>query len=287
MTAHGSAIYKDPRNVYRRPFLSRLELHVTHTCNLACESCSHYSNHGHSGNLALDTADRWMSAWSRRIDVKTFNLLGGEPTIHPELPAFVGLVRSHWPKTMIRITTNGFFLHRHPTLPAELEKHGPTELALSIHHKAPEYIQKIRPVETLLNDWRARHGINLRVFPSERNWTRRYLGEGKDMRPFTDGKPRESWEVCKARECKQLFEGNIWKCGPLAYLGMQDAKYGLGEDWRPYLSYQPLVAGCSDKELRAFVALEHESVCSMCSAENRLFELPLPLRNARPAAAVE
>src|SRR5262245_19636148 len=102
------------------PRVTRLEMHVTHVCNLSCESCSHYSNHNHRGDVALDEADQWMRAWSQRIAVDEFHLLGGEPTIHPDLPAFVTLVRRHWPDAFIRIRTNGFFLYRHPELPAVL-----------------------------------------------------------------------------------------------------------------------------------------------------------------------
>ena len=61
-----------------------------------------------------------MGLWSQRVSVTCFSLLGGEPTIHPRLPEFVGLVRRHWPRTRIEIVSNGFFLHRHPTLPAVL-----------------------------------------------------------------------------------------------------------------------------------------------------------------------
>src|ERR1039457_5198589 len=77
--------------------LARLELHVTHACNLACESCSHYSDQGHAGNLDLAHADRWMAAWSNRFAVEEFVLLGGVPTIHPRLSDFVVLARRHWP----------------------------------------------------------------------------------------------------------------------------------------------------------------------------------------------
>src|SRR5207244_5365780 len=68
--------------IFGRPVVPLLELHVTHACNLACESCSHYSDHGHRGNLDLAEADRWMAAWSGRLHIEQFNLLGGEPTIH-------------------------------------------------------------------------------------------------------------------------------------------------------------------------------------------------------------
>src|SRR5579885_321548 len=31
-----------------------LEIHVTHACNLKCESCSHYSDQGHKGVVSLE-----------------------------------------------------------------------------------------------------------------------------------------------------------------------------------------------------------------------------------------
>jgi hypothetical protein len=260
--------------------IPRLELHVTHACNLTCESCSHYSNHGHRGSLSLETADAWMASWSRRVIPGTFNLLGGEPTVHPDLPAFVGLVRSHWPTTTIRISTNGFLLHRHPTLAAELARHGPSEINLSIHHGSPEYEKRLQPVRALLKEWREAYPtIRIKPIPSEKNWTRRYLGEGATMKPFIDNDPRSSWEICPARTCAQLHEGKIWKCGPLAYLPMQAEKFGLGEEWEQYLRYQPLEPGCSDEEAAEFFGREDESACLMCSAEKRLFELPLPFRS--------
>ena len=46
-----------------------------------------------------------MAAWRDRVAVAEFNLLGGEPTIHPRLPEFVTLVRRHWPAAYIRIIT--------------------------------------------------------------------------------------------------------------------------------------------------------------------------------------
>ncbi len=45
----------------------QLELHVTHACNLSCESCSHYSNQGHKGMLDLAAAAAWMTQWSQRL----------------------------------------------------------------------------------------------------------------------------------------------------------------------------------------------------------------------------
>jgi hypothetical protein len=259
-----------------------IEMHVAHTCNLTCESCSHYSNHVHKGVLDPAQAEDWMRAWSRRIALKEFNLLGGEPTMNPRLPEFVLLVRKYWPTAHVRIITNGFFLHRHPALPSILAADGNASIALSVHHRDPEYLERLRPVFDLLEGWQRDHGTVVETRHSDRRWTRRYLGFGAGMLPYEDGKTRKSWEICPAKHCKQLHDGKLWKCSPLAYLGLQKEKYDLSPKWDPYLQYKPLEPNCSDRELDEFLRREDEEACSMCSAEVRSFSLPNPLRS-RPA----
>jgi len=265
--------------------IERLELHVTHACNLTCESCSHYSNHNHRGQLTLAEADRWMSLRDRRLAPDKFHLLGGEPTIHPELPAFVELVRRHWPETYIQVKTNGFFLDRHPRLPALLAADGRAALCIAVHHDSPAYQDRLRPVFHLVQRWKRDFGINVRVEQSYANWTQRYYGFGTTMQPFEDCSPRSSWEICPARVCKQLFEGKVWKCAPLAYLKMQKAKYQLSSKWDFYLGYEPLSPGCSDSELAAFVAKEDEPYCGMCSAKRRSLALPVPIASYQSSAS--
>jgi MoaA/NifB/PqqE/SkfB family radical SAM enzyme len=261
--------------------LWNLEIHVTHGCNLSCESCSHYSNQGHTGHLSLEDADAWMSAWSGRVSPAVFSLLGGEPTIHPELPAFVPLVRKHWPDTAIRIVSNGFFLDRHPTLPTVLEQAGDAALYISIHHSSDEYSEKLAPNLELARSWVRDHKTSILTYPSSTRWTRRYKGIGANMAPYSDGDHRASWEQCSARYCPQIHQGRIYKCGPLAYLGMQDEKYGLSDAWDEYLGYAPLAPECSDAELDEFFDREDESVCGMCPAKPETFELPLPFPSRR------
>jgi hypothetical protein len=257
--------------------IRNLELHLVHTCNLSCESCSHYSNQGHKGAVSLDEADRWMNLWNRRISPQVFSLLGGEPTIHPHLPEFLTLARRNWPGATLRLVTNGFFLHRHPDLPSVLRNDPNAILYLSVHHDAPEYRERLRPIVELLMSWVKNYGIRAAYYESYKNWSRRYKGFGSGLEPFADGQPRRSWEMCSAKYCPQLFEGRIWKCAPLAYLRMQDAKYHLSDEWRPYLRYQPLEPGCSKQELREFFAREEESYCGMCPAHPQRFDLQIPL----------
>ena len=253
-----------------------LEIHLAHGCNLTCESCSHYSNQGHTGILPLKEADNWMKSWNNRINPKIFSILGGEPTIHPNLTEFISLSRKNWPNATLRLATNGFLLHRHPDLPLILKEDSNSIIHLSIHHKSPEYQVSLKPVLELLDRWKEL-GVNVSYENAYTRWTRRYHGFGSAIRPFTDNNPRKSWEKCPAR-CHQLFEGKIWKCAPLAYLKLQDEKYELSSEWKPYLEYSPLKPNCTDEELETFFDKEEESFCCMCSANLEHFDPPLPFR---------
>lgn len=258
--------------------IRNLEIHAAHACNLACESCSHYSNHAHKGIVALGQAREWMAPWSGRIAPKVFSILGGEPSIHPDLTAFAALARDMFPRATLRIVTNGFFLHRHPALPAFLREDRNAILNLSIHHESPEYREHLAPIMDLVSEWATVHGVRVEYYYSSRNWTQRYKGYGADMEPFEDRAPRQSWQVCTAKFCPQIFDGGIWKCAPLAYLPMQHERFGLSPKWSPYLGYRPLAPGCSDAELDAFFAREEESHCAMCAARPPRLALPVPIR---------
>lgn len=264
--------------------LKNLEIHLVHACNFTCESCSHYSNHQHQGILSLEEADGWMKQWNHRISPTAFSLLGGEPTLHPNLAEFVILARQNWPEAYLRIVTNGWFLHRHPQLPIVLQNDPKAFLELSIHHHASEYKEKLKPILKLLRSWVQEYGIQVSHSWSSKHWTRRYKGYGATMEPFEDSEPRASWEKCPAKYCPQLLEGKIWKCGPLAYLKMQDSKYNLSDNWKPYLQYQPLQPDCTDEELNEFFDREEETYCGMCPANPQVFELPLPFRSKSNAA---
>lgn len=260
--------------------IDALEIHLVHSCNLTCESCSHYSNQGHEGVVSLADAERWMRLWNERVSPRTFSLLGGEPTIHPQLPEFVSLTRAHWPEAKLQLVTNGFLLHRHPRLPQALADDPNACIALSIHHTSSEYRARLMPVMALLVDWTRRYGVRVECRPSHTNWTRRYKGFGAAMQPFDDDRPRRSWENCPAKFCMQLFQGKLWKCPAVAYLQLQHAKYGLSPAWQPFLQYEPLSPDCSDQELERFLAREDESCCRMCPADPERFAMLSPL--ARP-----
>ena len=259
--------------------VKQLELHVTHACNFTCEGCSHYSNHGHTGNISLDDCEEWLYGWSKRVKPKTFTILGGEPTLNKDLPEIVYMVRAMFPDptTGIDVITNATGLHLQPRLPQMLVATGAT-LAVSIHStEHPNYIKKFKRGYKLAKKWKHDLGVWVEFWDfTNKEWVRQYKGFGDRMMPYEDNNPRKSWEVCISKYAMQLHEGKLWKCPALAYLPMQAKKYNLSDKWNPYLKYQSLDVDCTDEELEEFLNREDESFCSMCPANRDVYTKPDP-----------
>lgn len=84
-----------------------LQLFITDRCNLRCKGCFYNKRLG-SKDMAFDYYRNQVSIYRGQIDKVT--LLGGEPTMHPQLENMVGFNRENNLKTTIY--TNGFDLDR-------------------------------------------------------------------------------------------------------------------------------------------------------------------------------
>jgi hypothetical protein len=254
-----------------------LELHAAHSCNLTCESCSHFSNSGHRGMVSPEEMTEWIAGWKTRIFPELFRLLGGEATLNPRLTELIMVARRGWPDSTLALTTNGFFLHRHRDLGETLGRAG-VLVHLSIHDDSDEYLDQANRGFELLQEWRDKYGVKVSLEVSANRWTRRYLGFGPNVLPFADGDRRSSWQVCPAKSCRQLFRNRLWKCSPITYLHLQKETFPeLSPAWDAYLAYDGLSPTCSDEELARFVVAEDESICAMCPATVEYFSKPSPL----------
>ena len=80
------------------------QLIVTRRCNLSCGYCTEYDKV--SEFIPLDVLQRRIDAL-HRLRVVNIALLGGEPLMHPDLPAVVAYGNR---RAQVSITTNGFLL---------------------------------------------------------------------------------------------------------------------------------------------------------------------------------
>lgn len=84
--------------------------HILTQCNLRCRHC--YINPEQHGTQRLDlsTIEAWLTTLAVRSPGANLILLGGEPTLHPDLPAAVRIAR-RLGYASITIDTNGYLFH--------------------------------------------------------------------------------------------------------------------------------------------------------------------------------
>jgi organic radical activating enzyme len=261
--------YKTKTSLYD---VIKLEIHASHACNFTCESCSHFSNNGHKGLLTPDDADYQMGLWSKRLNPKTFCILGGEPLLNPRIEEFVIVARNHW-KCNIELITNGFLLPKFPNL-GSLLNNLKINLIITQHHQSKEYLEQLEQVIKFLKEKQ----IPFYTREATKYWSRRYKGFGPDVLPYEDHDSKTSWKVCQCKYCLQILDGKIYKCPTIAYLQVQKKRWpNISPKWDRYLAYKPLEHTATDQELEDFISKNHESICEMCPAELEQFDKSSPL----------
>lgn len=95
--------------------------HLLTRCNLRCRHC--YINPQQHGRQMLPkaTIDRWLTLFAHRHPSANLVLLGGEPTLHPDLAAVVKCSR-RLGYSSVTIDTNGYLFHH------ILDRVGPQEV---------------------------------------------------------------------------------------------------------------------------------------------------------------
>jgi len=253
--------------------LPNLEFHAAHACNLYCAQCSHYSNFHAGGIVSLDEARANFDPWRGRLAPKRIAILGGEPTLNPELISIIELARQAFPNAEGLFVTNGFFLDRHPDLPRVLIDNR-FRMDVSQHGRAPEYMKRFRLVRQQLRQWRAAYpNLQINIRKSHRGWRQQYrMVDGKPV-PFGSD-PRAAWKICLQRTCTQLYKSCLWKCPALAYHAIMSRKLRLDEEpaWQLFSDYRACPPTATDLQVRDFLATMEIPQCSLCPAKKATFQ---------------
>jgi MoaA/NifB/PqqE/SkfB family radical SAM enzyme len=98
-----------PRTVDFKPGERNVFLHLLTKCNLACRHC--YINPAQHGTavLAQETVLDWLRLFARPEQSSNLVLLGGEPTLHPDLAAIIRAAKAM--RYAVTVDSNGFLLH--------------------------------------------------------------------------------------------------------------------------------------------------------------------------------
>jgi organic radical activating enzyme len=131
----------DSGQARRRPPLIAL-LPITNHCNFRCPIC--YANAGpelQPAFLSLAEAER-RALQAKSSGARTISLTGGEPTLHPQLPELIRLIRRLG--LHVYLVSNGLRLGTETALAATLRRAGLSKVKLQLDSFVPEIHRRLR-----------------------------------------------------------------------------------------------------------------------------------------------
>lgn len=96
------------------------EINAVEHCNLGCVACSHASPVADAAFADPEAVRADLAALATAVSVRELRVVGGEPLLHPELPALLRAIRDTGIGERVRVTTNGTLLHSVPPEWADL-----------------------------------------------------------------------------------------------------------------------------------------------------------------------
>lgn len=193
-------------------YIQQCSIHLVDHCNLNCKSCSHFSCLARPGDYILDPKDfeiqmyRLSKLTKRKI--KILELYGGEPLLHPNVPAIMKIARRYFPKSYIRIITNGLLLNHQ------------TEDFWKTAHKNKIVIAPTKyPIKI---DWESiektafKHKVEINYFGGTNFYQKTLYHKPMDLTGSQN--PSYSYINCRHTSCITLYQGKLYHCPICAYI---------------------------------------------------------------------
>lgn len=133
------------------------ELHVAEHCNLRCANCCNMSPLVAERLLTVAEVESFTRRMASFLVADVVKIMGGEPLLHPDLPAVLRILRDSGIGDRVRLFTNGLLL---PSMPDALWE-ALDELTISSYTSAP-----VKPaVLAMVRERAKRHDFVLNVKP--------------------------------------------------------------------------------------------------------------------------
>jgi organic radical activating enzyme len=184
-----------------------IEYNIVEHCNLRCQNCDHASPFFTSTVIDRDTIARDLRALAAVMHCGEIKVVGGEPLLHPDLPAVLAACRASGIAERLTLATNGTLLHvMREECWALIDR-----LWLSIY---PGIKMRLRAEE--IEELAARH--NVRIDRIEMPAFRHTLLKNRNHnRQLTE----QIYRKCALRSlnwCHTVRSGRYYKCSPAAFL---------------------------------------------------------------------
>lgn len=98
-----------PRTVAFKAGERNIFFHILTACNLSCGHCYINPDQHGSQTLPLETIEKWLGLFVSPEKKSNVIFLGGEPTLHPDLPAAISMAKALG--YFVTVDSNGYLFH--------------------------------------------------------------------------------------------------------------------------------------------------------------------------------
>ncbi len=114
------------------PSIPHITIETNQTCNFHCKTCY---NIYQDTIKSLDEIKNEIDLALTKRNLETITLIGGEPTLHPDLPEIIRYIRSK--KLICQLLTNGIVFRKEPSLIKEYKLAGLDRILLHVDSGQP------------------------------------------------------------------------------------------------------------------------------------------------------
>ncbi len=233
-----------------------IEIYITNECNLTCSNCNRYNNYDFRGHFYWEENKTFIQAWAQKITAPSITIIGGEPSIHPDLESWVKGIAAAWPNRPVAIQTNGIKeIFNYSWWPSIQKKYPNIGITVAIHNE--NFKSKFNNNYGEKQQFDAMMFSDCTLIPDDTYFR------------VHDSKPQQAWGACTMRYSHTILNGLLYRCPMVAVLPEFKKQYEVKMTEQQYTllhAYKPLHPDCSDQELIEFRnASEYEMLqCGLC-----------------------
>ena len=236
------------------------EIDIALGCNLRCQHCTHFSPY-RKGYVPTEQIVHWFETWSKKIRPVRMNLLGGEPFLHPDLPAVLLETRRIWKDSTLGIVSNGLLIPQASQKVFDALKRANFHVVISDHSDSTLSYEKVVAGCVRLEE----NGISHELRASnEQWWVQHQWDEHGAFVPFQSD-PRDAWSICISKGCPSLANNRFYKCAVLASVVEGVGEGALpSEHWKDFLTCSSLSPDANALTILKYFCTQEVQECSQC-----------------------
>lgn len=189
------------KNLIKKPIFPYLETSLVTHCNLKCNHCCNMCDYiDEEIFVDIEEYKKDLLELTRKVDIKQFRILGGEPLLHPNVIEIIKETRKLLPNSEINLGTNGILL---PSMKQEFWttlKENNIIIDLSLY---PIWGDNPKKIPDLIKS----HYIKYNVKPTN-NFIVLFNPQG------TSNQDR-AFKMCYSKQCINLWNHKLYQCDRL------------------------------------------------------------------------